>query len=76
MSDLDQELPRRQPGHGRPGGVHVVDAGRLTCEVRGRRGHVLGVCAAVEAGKTQKTEDFITYGECIANSCAGARGIL
>jgi hypothetical protein len=37
---------------------------------------VLGVCAAVETGKTQKTEDFITYGECIANSCAGARGIL
>ncbi|MCO5968147.1 hypothetical protein NDW01_07025 [Actinoallomurus sp. WRP6H-15] len=63
VSDVDQELPHGEPGHGRPGGMHVVDGGRLACEVRRRRGHVFGVGAAVEAGETQQTEDLIADGE-------------
>lgn len=43
----------------------VVDAGRLACEVRRGRGHVLGVCAAFEAGKTQKAEDLVAGGEAV-----------
>jgi hypothetical protein len=65
VSELDQELPRGEPGHGRPGGVHVIDAVRLECEVRRRRGHVLGICTAIEAGKAEETEDFITDGEAL-----------
>lgn len=65
MSELDQELPRGEPGHGRARRVHVTDTGRLACEVRGGRDHVLGVGVAVKAGEAEETEDLVTCGEAV-----------
>jgi len=45
--------------------VHVIDASRLACEVRRGRSDVLGICAALEAGKAKEAEDFISDGEAI-----------
>jgi len=66
VPQLDQELPRGEPRHRRPCGVHVIDASRLECKVRRWRGDVLGISSALaEAWKANHAENFIADGEAL-----------
>ena len=66
VSQLDQELPRGEPGHRRPCGMHVINASRLAGDVRRRRRHVLGIRSALaEARKTHHAKHFVANGEAL-----------